>query len=133
MSLAVAEVVFKKLGAENRLAESDFEALARLPSQIRNLRPHESLVRDGDHPTHSCVLLKGFLLRSKTTEYGERQILSIHIPGEAPDLQSLHLQVMDHDLVALGDCVVGLIPHEALHDITRRYPNVAAALWQQRL
>ncbi|MCP1768403.1 hypothetical protein ACVIWV_010109 [Bradyrhizobium diazoefficiens] len=34
-------------------------------------------------------------MASLLTPDGQRQILSLHIPGEIPDLQSLHLHVTD--------------------------------------
>ena len=40
-------------------------------------------------------------MRSKTIVNGQRQILSLHIPGDIPDLQSLYLHRMDHDLISL--------------------------------
>ena len=48
-------------------------------------------------------------VRTKATSNGQRQILSIHILGEIPDLQSLHLHVMDHDLITLTECTLGFI------------------------
>jgi CRP-like cAMP-binding protein len=67
------------------------------------------------------------------TGNGKRQILSIHIPGEVPDLLSLHLHVMDHDLTALSDATAGFIPHDALRGLTADRPRVAAALWRETL
>ena len=75
----------------------------------------------------------GFSLSRKTTEEGKRQILSFHVPGDIPDLQSLHLHVSDHDLAALSPAVVGFIPHDALHVTVRKRPNLAAALWRDTL
>jgi CRP-like cAMP-binding protein len=64
---------------------------------------------------------------------GKRQILSIHIPGEVPDLMSLFLHVMDHDLSTLTACRLGLIKHEVLRDLHRRRPNVAEMFWRDTL
>jgi len=81
----------------------------------------------------SGLLIEGFACRSKTTDAGKRQILSIHIPGDIPDLQSLHLHVMDHDVTTLSRATVGFIPHEALRALTRERPTVAEALWRETL
>ena len=64
---------------------------------------------------------------------GSGRILSIHIPGEIPDLQSLHLHVMDHDLITLTECTLGFISHSSLREITRRRPNIAEILWRDSL
>jgi CRP-like cAMP-binding protein len=78
-------------------------------------------------------LIEGFAARSKTTDRGKRQVLSIHIPGEIPDLQSLHLHVMDHDMTTLSPVRAGFIPHDALRDLTRERPSIASALWRDTL
>ncbi|HEU0146525.1 MAG TPA: Crp/Fnr family transcriptional regulator, partial [Bradyrhizobium sp.] len=80
-----------------------------------------------------CLIGEGFAFRSKTTFDGQRQVLSLHIPGEIPDLQSIHLKLMDHDLVTLTPCTLGFISHEEMRPLTRRRPNVAAALWRETL
>jgi CRP-like cAMP-binding protein len=55
------------------------------------------------------------------------------MPGDIPDLQSLHLKLLDHDLVTLTPCTLGFVPHEAMRALTRARPNVAAALWRETL
>lgn len=91
------------------------------------------MFRQGDHSEECCLLAAGFLFRSITTPDGERQILSLHIPGEIPDLQSLHLNVMDHDLSTLTSCTLAFISHAAVKAMNVARPNVAAALWRETL
>jgi len=64
---------------------------------------------------------------------GNRQILSFHQPGDIPDLQSLFLRVMDHDVSALGNAALGFIPHEALRNLVRARSRIAEALWRDTL
>jgi CRP-like cAMP-binding protein len=113
--------------------EEDIKAIGSLPIDIKTLGPGRPVVRDGQRSTACCLLAEGFCVRSKTTWEGRRQILSIHIPGEIPDLQSLYLDVMDHDLVTLTDCRVGFIAHTAAEAMVRRRPNIAAGLWRDTL
>ena len=91
------------------------------------------MVRDGQRPTHCCLVVAGFCVRTKTTGDGKRQILSIHIPGEIPDLQSLHLVVMDHDLVTLTPATLGFIEHHILRELLRRRPSLADLFWRDTL
>jgi CRP-like cAMP-binding protein len=100
---------------------------------VKETPAHSPIVREGERPVQCCLLIDGFLCRSKTTDAGKRQILSIHIPGEIPDLQSLHLHVMDHDLTPLSRSLVGFVPHEALRALTRERPLIAEALWRETL
>jgi CRP-like cAMP-binding protein len=47
-------------------------------------------------------VLEGWVCRYKILETGTRQIFSFHIAGDIPDLQSLHLRTMDHNLGTLA-------------------------------
>ena len=91
----------ERLYSSSTPSSEDIEAIRSLPLFIKQVEAHHLVVREGERPTHCCLVAAGFCVRTKTTGDGKRQILSIHIPGEIPDLQSLHLAVMDHDLVTL--------------------------------
>ena len=123
----------QKLTKTNRLDQDDILAIQQLPIQSKRVPAQHCFVRDGDRPSESCLIVDGFAFRSKLTPDGQRQILSLHIPGEIPDLQSLHLHVMDHDLTTLTECTLGFIKHEALRELNLRRPNVASALWRETL
>ena len=91
------------------------------------------VVSDGQRATDCCLVADGFCVRSKTIADGKRQILSIHIPGEIPDLMSLFLHVMDHDLLTLTPCTLGFISHDTLQRLHQRRPNVAEIFWRDTL
>jgi CRP-like cAMP-binding protein len=59
--------------------------------------------------------------------------VSFNIPGDIPDLQSLHLKVLDNSLSTISPCSVGFITHDDLHDLCTRYPRIAAAFWRETL
>jgi CRP-like cAMP-binding protein len=125
--------LIKRLRTTTALDEEDVHAIRSLPVTVRHYRPDQPIVREGDRPSECCLLMEGFCVRAKTTSEGRRQILSIHIAGEIPDLQSLHLHVMDHDLVTLTECTLGFVGHVALRSIIRRRPSLAEALWRDTL
>jgi len=127
------EAVIRKLRNNTALDEADIRAIRALPIQVKEVPAHTPMLLEGDLPSQCCLMLKGFACRSKTTDNGKRQILSIDIPGDIPDLQSLHLHVMDHDFKTLSACMVGFIAHEALRALTRSRPLVAEALWRETL
>ena len=131
--MRATERLIRKLQISTRLDPDDIRAIEQLPITVKELPPHTAIVREGEQPAQSCLLVEGFACRSKTTDAGKRQILSIHIAGDIPDLQSLHLHVMDHDVTTLARSVVGFIPHEALRAITRERPTIAEALWRDTL
>jgi len=131
--MRATERLIRKLQISTALDADDLKAIEHLPIITKELSSHTAVVREGERPSQSGLLIDGFLCRSKTTDAGKRQILSIHIPGDVPDLQSLHLHVMDHDVTTLSRATVGFIPHEALRALTRERPTVAEALWRETL
>jgi CRP-like cAMP-binding protein len=127
------EALILKLRNNTNLDKDDIGAIKTLPMSVKKLPARTSIVAEGDRPAHCCLMIDGFAIRSKTTDEGRRQILSIHIPGDIPDLQTLHLKVMDHDFRTLSPCTIGYIPHDALRTLTRTRPMIAEALWRETL
>ncbi|MXQ09987.1 helix-turn-helix domain-containing protein [Microvirga makkahensis] len=101
--------------------------------QVMNLKTDQDIVREGDRPSRSCLILEGFACTYKVTADGKRQIVAFNISGDIPDLQSLHLKVLDSSVGTIESCKVGFIPHEALHDLCTRNPRIAAAFWRETL
>ncbi len=120
---------------ENVLTLTDEErmALVTLPMQVQAIRADQDLVREGDRPSRCFVLLDGFASTYKVTGGGKRQIQAWHIPGDVPDLQSLHLRVLDSSITTLTPSRVGFIHHAAVQDLCRRYPRLNDALWRDTL
>jgi CRP-like cAMP-binding protein len=115
------------------LSEDERDVLRKLSGTIKSVGPRQDLVREGDRPSECCLILDGFAYRYKLTETGKRQIFSFHIPGDIPDLQSLHIDVMDHSLSSLTTCKVMFIPHETVRDLVRRCPRIGDAFWRETL
>ncbi len=122
-----------KLESIAELSNPAKAAVAALPFRLVNFDENSDVVRQGDRPTECGLIVEGFACRYKLLGEGQRQIMSFHIPGDVPDLQSLHLRVMDHSVAALTPVVVGFIPHLAVHEITRAVPEVAAVFWRDTL
>jgi CRP-like cAMP-binding protein len=133
MSGLLASAFVTKLSCSNLLDAQDIGAIQQLPMKVRRLGAGQLIVAEGDRPVECCLVGSGFVFRSKLTSEGQRQVLSLHIPGEIPDLQSLHLKVMDHDLVTLTNCTLGFIAHEDLRNLNRLRPAVSDALWREIL
>ena len=115
------------------LSEDEKDVLQSISGTIKMVGRHQFLVRDGDRPHECCLVLEGYAYRYKLTHDGKRQILSFHIPGDIPDLQSLHLDVMDHSLASLSPSKLMFIPHETVRDLMRRCPRIGDAFWRDTL
>ena len=129
----VVAALLRRLNTVTGLDEADVAAIRELPIAVRPWEAGRPIVSDGDRPSNCCLLIEGFCVRAKTTTSGQRQILSIHIPGDIPDLQSLHLHRMDHDLIPVVSSTLGFISHTSMRDLTRRRPNVAEKFWRDSL
>jgi CRP-like cAMP-binding protein len=125
--------LIRKLENIFTITKNERAALLDLPLQVTTLRADQDIVREGDRPTRSCALLEGFACTFKVTAEGKRQITAFHIPGDIPDLQSLHLEVLDSSLGTLTPCRVGFIQHESLQELCDQHPRIARALWRETL
>jgi CRP-like cAMP-binding protein len=130
---AISAALIRRMRASSGISDEDIEAIRTLPIAVRNFAADQTVARDGSRATECCLIIEGFCMRSKTTSQGSRQILSIHIPGEIPDLMGLHLHVMDHDLSTLTAAKLGFISHEAVRVMHRKRPVVAEMFWRDTL
>jgi CRP-like cAMP-binding protein len=125
--------LLRRLESVFDLSAEERDAIINLPMTIRDLKADQDIVRDQDRPSQCCLLLEGWAFRYKVLEGGKRQIYSFHIPGDMPDLQSLHLQVMDHSLGTLMPSKVGFIPHQTVRAFVRAQPRIGDAFWRDTL
>jgi CRP-like cAMP-binding protein len=125
--------LIRKLESIFNLSAQEREALVAMPLQVQSLKADQDVVREGDRPSRSCALLEGYMFTYKMTGDGKRQIMSFHVPGEIPDVQSLHLEVLDNTLGTLTPCRVGFIQHDVLRDLCRRHARLGDAFWRETL
>jgi CRP-like cAMP-binding protein len=123
----------RRLESIFQLSNVERAAVETLPMQVQTITADQDIVREGDRPSRSCALLQGYTATYKTTGNGKRQIHAFHIPGDIPDLQSLHLPVLDNSIITLTPCRVGFIQHEVLRELCRKHPRLMEAFWRQTL
>lgn len=129
----VIDVVTRKLGEHSTLSDDVLSALSALTPQLRALRPRQDIVRQGDRPTVSVVVMSGMLARYHMLDNGRRQFLSFHITGDLPDAQTLYIERMDHAVCAIDEATVALLPHEQLREVIQRFPAFGVAVWRETL
>jgi CRP-like cAMP-binding protein len=125
--------LLRKLESVASLSAEEKAAILNLPVTVRQMRADHDIVRERDRPTQSCLVLDGWLCRYKILESGARQIFSFHIAGDIPDLQSLHLRTMDHNLGTLVQSTVAFIQHESVKNLARDFPHICNVLWRDTL
>jgi CRP-like cAMP-binding protein len=131
--LAKLDVLIRKLESIGTLTDEQRTALAHLEGSVLRLRRGQDVVREGERPRNCTLVLSGILSRYKHNGGGKRQILAMHTPGDLPDIHSLFLDVMDHNLGATADCEVMAIPHEGMRDLISSHPALAQLLWRDSL
>ena len=115
------------------LNEEDRAALLALPHTLKRIERHHYIVREGDKPTHSCLMVSGLSYRHKIVADGARQIVSIQMAGDVVDLQNSLLGTGDHNVQALTTCQVAFIPCEAIRKIAFDRPAIGQAMWYDTL
>jgi CRP-like cAMP-binding protein len=125
--------LLRKLESVASLSAEEKAAILDLPITVRQMRPDHDIVRERDRPSQCCLVLDGWLCRYKILETGARQIFSFHIAGDIPDLQSLHLKTMDHNLGTLVPSTVAFIQHDSVRALAKDFPHVCNVLWRDTL
>ncbi|HYF52686.1 MAG TPA: Crp/Fnr family transcriptional regulator [Salinarimonas sp.] len=115
------------------LSAEERQALAELPMQVRTLRADQDVTRAGDRPARGFLLLEGFASSFKRTADGRRQIVALHVPGDLPDLPSLHLRTPDTGVGTITPCRVGFVYLDDLRALCARPAGLRDALWRAAL
>ena len=106
---------------EKDIVESLIERTERLPSGT-------ILLERGQLANQSTMLIEGYLLRTMI-EDGHRFVVGIHVPGDFADLHGFALKRLDHNIVTLGETLVGYSRHERIAEVVARYPHLTRLLW----
>jgi CRP-like cAMP-binding protein len=97
----------RNLEVRSPLPPGDRDAVLNLPHTVRTLEAGTYTIREADTPEHCAILVSGFAFRQKLTGDGGRQIVALHIPGDALDFQNLFLDISDHSLQMLTRAAPG--------------------------
>jgi CRP-like cAMP-binding protein len=127
------DLLVKTLARHSSLTNADERAIRKLQHRVSIVERGADIVRQGDRPRLSVMVISGMLARYHTRPNGERQYLSLHIGGDLPDLQSLFLGIMDHSVCALDESQIASFQHSEIMSLVKRTPSVALALWRHTL
>jgi CRP-like cAMP-binding protein len=119
----------RKLEMWGPLDDEDRTAVLALPYTLKEIPAHGYIVREGDRPTHSCLLRAGYAFRQKIVAHGERQILAVQVPGDMVDLQNSVLRHADHSVQALTKIEVAYLPRQAIVELAFSRPQVGKLMW----
>ena len=98
-----------------------------------SLKAHNSVIREGDRPEATCLMLSGWACRYKDLRDGSRQIVDLLLPGDMCDLHGFLLASADHSIAVLSDAVAALVPSAEILAGLDREPRLVKALWWSTL
>jgi CRP-like cAMP-binding protein len=124
------ERLVRGLQSIGTVSSADEELVRSLPMRVQAVGAHHDVVREGERLTECCLVVEGFFCRHKLVDGGQRQILSFHLPGDLPDLQSIHLELIDYSLGSLTASQVAFIPHAAIRQVMLRSPTLTDLFWR---
>jgi CRP-like cAMP-binding protein len=127
------DALIRNLELRVPLSKADRDAVLALPCTLRTLESGSYLVREGEPPVRCGIIVSGFAYRLKITGAGARQIISIHLPGDAVDFQNLYLDVADHSVQMLTRGEVAFVQREDLQKLVRVNTAVAEAVFVKTL
>ena len=123
-----------KITATVSMTLPELTAVTSLPFETQVTGAEEEIAREGAAATKICIVLEGLALGYKLVgPNGRRQIISFFIPGDIPDLMSLHLDTLDSSLLALFPSKLAFIEHRFILDLIRDHPRLGNALWRNTL
>lgn len=129
----IMAAMLRKFETRASLDQGDRDAFLALPFRKQTVEANIYLVREGDRPDRSCVVLQGFVVRHKVTETGRRQIISMHVAGDFIDLEGALLNVADHNAQTTTRCEVAFVARSAIRELIVSYPRIGMAMWVDTL
>jgi CRP-like cAMP-binding protein len=122
-------VHLKKLRRHAHLSSEEEQAIRNAVTETRSFAADKILIRNGVELNSSLLLLDGWLARSKDLPGGDRQVTQLHVAGDFADLHSYTLKRLDHDVATLSECLIAVVPHARLKELTERFPRLARLYW----
>lgn len=124
----VIDALLMKLRAREELSAREEDAIREAVGEEKTCRAHAVLIRAGEPLSCSTVLLEGFLCRFKDLE-DNRQFTALHVSGDFADLHAFTLKCIDHNILALTDCRLGIVQHDRIEMMLRDHPRLVRLLW----
>jgi CRP-like cAMP-binding protein len=122
----------RKLEYGADLTCEDRELLARVSAQKCRVPAGHDIIREGDKPTDTHLIMGGFACRYKQLRDGNRQIMALLVPGDLCDLHARILGEMDHSVGTLSEAWIVPVPPRTVAEIAAN-PRINRAMWWMTL
>ena len=118
----------EKLANHAQVSDEAKAEILQMPYVSRQFEPGSYFVREGALADKTGVLMSGLAACQKTSSAGDQQIVSIKIAGDILGLQNLYLDTPDHNIQALTQCDIIIVPSKVLKTASEAYPAVSHAI-----
>lgn len=123
------DVHLRKLRVRDTISADEEREIRGLISEVLDLPKDRTFIRRGQELNHSILLLEGWMARAKDLPTGQRQIAEINLAGDFVDLHGFTLKRLDHEVMTITRCRVGVVPHQRLLEMTERFPHLTRVYW----
>lgn len=103
--------------------------LLQLKTAFRSLRAGHEIVSEGRPCTSVFVLIEGIAIRYRILRDGQRQILSVILPGDFVGVPSCFFETALYSIKTLTPAVILPIPVSRIMGLLETHPRVAARLF----
>ena len=111
------------------LDDRERQCLEAAISEVRTVGKRRTVIRHGTSLDVSLYLVCGYMCRTIDNNQGDRQLVSIQVPGDFVDLHGYPLKVLDHDVSTLTEVEIAVVPHAHLNALVAEEPALARKLW----
>jgi CRP-like cAMP-binding protein len=122
----------RRLASIFDLSDAEKEAALALPADVRTIKSGQDIVREGDRPSRSCLILDGLVCPVRSpAKAGGRFLPSI----SRATVRSCRacISAMDYSVCALEPSTVAFITHEDLRRLIKQHPRIGDAFWRDTL
>lgn len=119
----------RKLRKRDTVDAAEERAIRDLVAETRRVKQHQVLIRREELLQQSILLVDGWLGRAVDLQSGERIFTQVHVAGDFADLHGFTLKRLDHDVIALAESTVAIVPHDRLTRMTSEFPHLARVYW----
>lgn len=98
-------------------------------TEIRSIGRRRTVIRRNTPLDVSLYLVRGWMCRTIDNNQGDRQLVSVQVPGDFVDLHGYPLKSLDHDVSTLTDVEIALVRHADLDALVADAPALARKLW----
>ena len=123
------EAHLAKLRVRDDISAEEEAAIRGLVVEVREYRADQTVVRRNQDLKESLLLLEGWMARTKDLSDGGRQISELQFAGDFTDLHGFTLKRLDHNVVTITHCRLGVVPHERIQALTERFPHLSRVYW----